>query len=118
MDGMPPPPMAPMEQHNRLLMEQIAGQLRSGFGAALQPSCNCYVVRNQDTGVLSVLASSTLGDDPAVIHGPATFAQCIGFVNSSVVTRLAESGAWTPARAPAAPAAAAANTTTNDDDRE
>ncbi len=96
-------PLAPMEQHNRLLMQQIEGRLRSGFSAALD-SGDCYVIRNQGTGVLSVLASSTIEDEHEVVHGPDSFAQCIGFVNSSVVTRMAESDGWRPAPAPAAAA--------------
>ncbi|MDA8523662.1 hypothetical protein [Acidovorax sp. NCPPB 4044] len=103
-----PDTLAPMEQHNRLLMAQIDGRLRSGFGAALQSS-DYYVIRNKATGVLSVLASTTLQDDHDAVHGPAPFAQCIEFVNSSVVTRMAESDGWTPApgAAPAAQEAAA-----------
>ncbi|CAM3473282.1 hypothetical protein [Paracidovorax anthurii] len=89
-------PMAPMEQHNRLLMAQIEGRLRSGFDAALS-SGDYYVIRNKGTGVLSVLASTTIQDDHDCVLGPKPFAQCIEFVNSSVVTRMAESDGWTPA---------------------
>ncbi len=97
-------PLAPMEQHNRLLMQQIEGRLRSGFSAALD-SGDCYVIRNQGTGVLSVLASSTIEDDHEVVHGPDSFAQCIGFVNSSVVTRRPNptAGGRPPCRGTSAP---------------
>ncbi|GKT26510.1 hypothetical protein [Acidovorax sp. SUPP3334] len=83
----------PMEQHNAMLMEQIQSRLKSGFDAALQGG-NYYVVRSSLTGVLSVLASTTITDDHDVAFGPHPFSQCIGYVNSTVVMRTAEKEDW------------------------
>ncbi len=92
----------PMELHNTMLMEQIQSRLKSGFDAALQGG-NYYVVRSSLTGVLSVLASTTITDDHDVAYGPQPFSQCIGYVNSTVVMRTAEKNDWEsdPALTPA-----------------
>ncbi|MDA8446265.1 hypothetical protein [Paracidovorax valerianellae] len=83
----------PMELHNTQLMEQIQSQLKSGFDAALQGG-DYYVVRSSLTGVLSVLASTTVTEDHDVAFGPRPFSQCIGYVNSTVVMRTAEKNDW------------------------
>ncbi|HNB02226.1 hypothetical protein [Nitrosomonas sp.] len=81
-----------MLDHNRMIMEQINRQLRNGFGAALTGN-NYYVIRSETTGVLSVLSSSTVNDEKNIVFGPEQFQQCIEYVNSAVVTRLAENKA-------------------------
>lgn len=81
-------PAAQVAMHNRMIMAQIDSQLRQGFGAAMK-GADYYVIRSEVTGVLSVLSSSTVDDDKNIEFGPKPFKQCIEYVNSSVVTRLA-----------------------------
>lgn len=75
--------------HNRKIIDQIDRQLRSGFGAALIGN-DYYVIRSETTGILSVLSSSTVSDEKNIVFGPGQFQQCIKYVNSAMVTRLAE----------------------------
>ncbi len=89
-----------MQQTNRLVMARIDAQLRGGFGAALHGGDFC-VVRSSVTGVMSVLASAKAGDRGDALFGPGTFADCIEFVNSTVVARMADSDGLEPAAAPA-----------------
>lgn len=80
---------AQIETHNRMIMAQIDNHLRSGFDATLKKS-DYYVIRSETTGVLSVLSSSTIDEEKKIVFGPKSFHQCIEYVNSAVVTLLAE----------------------------
>lgn len=80
-----------MRQHNVMIMAQIGNNLRNGFGAALS-GVDYYAIRNEATGILSVIASTTIKnkEDKHIVFGPAPFSSCIEYVNSAVVTLLAE----------------------------
>lgn len=85
-------PSSDPQDLSRLLLAQFEQRLKDNLGAT-QRSPDYYVIRSQKTGVLSVLASSTLGDDHDVVRGPLPFADCIGYVNSVMVTREARGDA-------------------------
>lgn len=80
-----------MRRHNTMIMAQIDNHLKNGFGAALS-GVDYYAIRNEITGILSVISSTTIKnkDDKNVVFGPAPFSSCIEYVNSAVVTSLAE----------------------------
>lgn len=80
-----------MHRHNVMIMAQIDSHLRNGFGSALS-GVGYYAIRNEVTGILSVISSVTIKDkdDTHIVFGPAPFSSCIEYVNSAVVTSLAE----------------------------
>lgn len=84
---------------SQLLRAQIEARLRENLGSSRLQG-HYYVIRSQRTGVLSVLASSTLGQDHDVVWGPQPFADCISYVNSVLMTRMAEQGEPDGAKAP------------------
>lgn len=86
---------------SRFLMSQIDARIQQGVAAAGLPP-EYYVIRSQGTGVLSVLAACTLGDEQQPVKGPASFADCIAYVNAQMVCRQA-AGAPPPPPAPKEP---------------
>lgn len=89
-------PEPPMEAYNRRLLAQIEDRIRQGLAASMQDAAY-RVIRNPATGVLTVLASTTVDRDPHQAFGPAPFAQCLDYVNATVVTRIAEETEHLPA---------------------
>lgn len=83
--------MDQVEAHNRMMLDQINSTLTNGMASALK-SAQHYVVCNETTGVLSVIASTTLSKDKTIAYGPDGFSQCLAYVNSTVVARWAERG--------------------------
>lgn len=78
-----------ISMHNSMVMAQIDQHLRNGLSASLTAE-QYYAIRSETTRVLSVLSSSTIVDKTNVAFGPASFQECIKYVNSTVVTQLAE----------------------------
>ncbi|MCS3809233.1 hypothetical protein [Xanthomonas sp. 4461] len=78
----------PMEQHNIQVLALLESRLISGMQAALQ-SCEYYVIRHQETGVIATTASTTVGNAQEVVFGPGTFPACNAYINSAIVTQLA-----------------------------
>jgi hypothetical protein len=75
-----------MADSNSAIIDQITEQVRRGMEANLR-SNEFSVVQTRISGVLSVLASSAVSDEYAVVFGPASFEECIARVNGHLVTR-------------------------------
>lgn len=73
---------------SRALMSQIDARLQQGVAAASQPPLY-YVIRSKTTGLLSVIAASSLGDEQEPLGEPRAFADCIAYVNAQMVGRYA-----------------------------
>jgi hypothetical protein len=85
-EGSADDPMDPSDL-SRSLLAQIEARMRENFGASQRQATYC-VVRSRLTGVLSVLPAATPPLE-AEAWGPRPFAECIAYVNSAVVKRLA-----------------------------
>lgn len=87
---------------SRFLLAQIDERMKESLQSAeRQPQY--YVIRSPRTGVLSVLASSTLGQDQDIVLGPCRFSDCIAYVNAAMVAREAVSSRAHKAAASAPP---------------
>ncbi|GHH57399.1 MULTISPECIES: hypothetical protein [Gammaproteobacteria] len=82
-------PAPSMEAYNRGVLAQIEDRIMQGLRASMRTAEYC-VVRNATTGVCAVVASGTTGEDPHRVFGPAEFAECLHYINTTVVTRMAE----------------------------
>jgi len=76
-----------VEDYNRLLIEQINQQLKSGFDASLRADNYC-VVRTGIGDILSVLPMNSISDSGKTVFGPDTFAACIQHVNTFFVSEF------------------------------
>jgi hypothetical protein len=76
-----------VEDYNRLIIEQINRQLKSGFDSSLRTDKYC-VVKTGIGGILSVLPENSISNDNHTVSGPDTFAACIQYVNTYFVSEF------------------------------
>jgi hypothetical protein len=77
-----------VRQLSNQLMSQIDARIQYAVMAAGPPPLY-YVIRSKSTGVLSVIALGSLGDEHEPIGPPRSFADCIAHVNAQMVGREA-----------------------------
>ncbi|RTL24396.1 MAG: hypothetical protein EKK52_01300 [Burkholderiales bacterium] len=76
-------------QLSLFLMSQLDARIRAAVSGAGQQTLY-YVIRSQSTGVLSIIAASSLGDEQEPVGKPMPFADCIAYVNAQMVAREAQ----------------------------
>lgn len=74
----------PMEDYNRMLIEQITSRAQQGFQANLTVP-HYAVVHTGEDRILTIVPASSLPDDQAPAFGPRPFADCIQYVNRKLV---------------------------------
>ncbi|MEO6278180.1 hypothetical protein [Roseateles sp.] len=77
-----------VRQLSNRLMSQIDARIQQAVMAAGPPP-QYYVIRSESTGVLSVIAACSLGDEQEPIGPLRSFADCIAYVNAQMVGREA-----------------------------
>jgi len=77
-----------VRQLSTQLMLQIDARIQQAVMAAGAPPLY-YVIRSESTGVLSVIAACSLGDEHEPVGPPRSFADCIAHVNAQMVGREA-----------------------------
>ncbi|HEX7340259.1 MAG TPA: hypothetical protein VF271_10060 [Rhodanobacteraceae bacterium] len=86
-------PVSDLERYNQALARQIADRLRQGLESQLADDAHC-VVKSGFADVLSILGAAHAGDRHEILHGPASFADCLAYVNTHLegcVTAAAKS---------------------------
>lgn len=81
---------APMQDYNRMLLEQITTRVQQGFTANLAVPHYAVVHTGVDK-VLTVVPASSLSEDQPPAFGPSPFADCIQYVNRQLVAEPARS---------------------------
>jgi hypothetical protein len=75
-----------MEDLNRSLIDQVYAQITSGLVAS-RASADYCVVRAPVRGVLTVVLSTSAGNEHERVFGPDTFAACMAHVNRRMAAR-------------------------------
>jgi hypothetical protein len=74
----------PMEDYNRMLIEQITSRAQQGFKANLVVP-HYAVVHTGEDRILTIVPASSLSEDQPPAFGPRPFADCIQYVNRQLV---------------------------------
>ncbi|KAF1007446.1 MAG: hypothetical protein GAK28_01788 [Luteibacter sp.] len=87
----------PLDDYNRMLIEQITTRAQQGFMANLTAP-QYVVVHTGVDRVLTILSARSLADDQHPVFGPKPFADCIHYINQQLVV-----GPGKPAPSPQTP---------------
>lgn len=74
----------PMEDYNRMLIEQITSRAQQGFKSNLSVP-HYAVVHTGEERILTIVPAGSLAEDQVPSFGPRSFADCIQYVNRQLV---------------------------------